>query len=754
MAQEVNPNDHQMVDNMTNECMQYMNISLSTDSNSAIDSQVMSSLSAMMSSIKEETPDFAVVKDTLDGHNNDTNTDNIAMNKDSEDNTHINGNYEEEKEDAIDNCNNDNSNVININEMVENTNEVVSIQTDIKDTTEATVEAISLQNDELLNEIKIVKSLVNLLENYRNLLNCCLNSCDNCSQNQEISVKFTNLETNYSKDLIFAKELIINSSFHEKTKRLFANRRRNKKYKKTTETKLIDEYISNDDNNDVVIETLDSDCDPISDVVDGDNGVLRRNRKVVKKVTKRGPKKKKRGRGRPPKSSYTQQQSFNSFSGNLIEEIDEIIDNFDEIDEVVEETNDNTYNPKKTNTKPTKTPQKRGPKKGFKRGVTKAIKPKRNKYEKLYKCDVCDYTHRKLPNLESHKNKVHLNIRPFKCDKCDKSFTGKPFLDKHRRFHQENYHYCDWTDCTFKTKYMNNLKEHRMRHEKDRQFRCAWPGCGALFYNNRDLTQHMKSHEEQRDYRCDWPGCEATFKRHTYLSRHKQLHINPDTAFPCNWPGCEKSFNTRKKLENHSATHTKQLQANTQTFPEGAPSVTQCVLPIATPTTSSQMLSPRKPQINATSVQLLAARSIAQAAVMNVNNGLQSNQSHESMVPTTANSNILHQHHHNHHQSHQSHHNQMSPQQQQHQQHHQQQQQQHHQQQQQQHHHQMHHQQHHHQLQQQHILRAGPPTPSISPLTQYPTDLSQQRPLPHSATTAQLSSNPWLLNSFINRQNI
>lgn len=169
------------------------------------------------------------------------------------------------------------------------------------------------------------------------------------------------------------------------------------------------------------------------------------------------------------------------------------------------------------------------------------------------------------PTLEAHKNKVHLNIRPYKCDKCDKSFTGKPFLDKHRRFHNESdssYHYCDWTDCKFRTKYMNNLKEHRLRHERDRQFRCAWPGCGQSFYNNRDMTQHMKSHEDQRTYRCDWPGCESTFKRHTYLSRHKRLHMNSDDAFPCVWPGCGKAFNTKKKLANHSTLHKKQLEDN------------------------------------------------------------------------------------------------------------------------------------------------------------------------------------------------
>ena len=200
----------------------------------------------------------------------------------------------------------------------------------------------------------------------------------------------------------------------------------------------------------------------------------------------------------------------------------------------------------------------------------------KKRYDKLYKCDFCEYTHRKPPNLEAHKNKVHLNIRPYKCDKCEKSFTGKPFLDKHRRFHNESdssYHYCDWTDCKFRTKYMNNLKEHRLRHERDRQFRCAWPGCGQSFYNNRDMTQHMKSHEDQRTYRCDWPGCESTFKRHTYLSRHKRLHINSDDAFPCVWPGCGKAFNTKKKLANHSTLHKKQLEENVQQMVRNIPNI-------------------------------------------------------------------------------------------------------------------------------------------------------------------------------------
>ena len=209
-----------------------------------------------------------------------------------------------------------------------------------------------------------------------------------------------------------------------------------------------------------------------------------------------------------------------------------------------------------------------------------------DKSRKLYKCDSCDYTHRKLPNLESHKNKVHLQIRPFKCDKCEKDFTGKPVLDKHKRkVHNESdsvYHHCDWNGCEFKTKYWNNLKEHKLRHTGDRTFKCCWPGCEKSFYNNKELTQHMTSHEDNKDFRCDWPGCGACFKRAVYLGRHKLLHTSPDTAHPCVWPGCGKSFNTKKKLGKHMAVHKKTvspLPGNSVSRPVGRPVTLQNMPP-------------------------------------------------------------------------------------------------------------------------------------------------------------------------------
>jgi hypothetical protein len=354
---------------------------------------------------KDITEDNGDDNEDINDHNNtaddihNTSEDNEVMSGDNEITDDNNNNTAEDvdnDEDIADNCSD--------KEVTDQSTPASTTPTTETATLAAEVDTISVQNGELSHEIKFVQNLINLLENYRNLLNCCLTNCSNCSQDQELSVKFQDLELDYIRDLNFAKELIFDNiqSFESKMRRLFTKRTKSSPVKKseTTESKYeyIDAYLGTDsDDNDSDgaggRQSPDSDYEPtvedlVEDPADAKVGPAIAPRRVGR--PKRAAKRRGRPkgtqsttgakRGRKPKSatnrSFTDYQSIGySFSDNLIEEIDEIIDNFDDTDASEDGIDDSdvAYNPKKSvstaSVKPTvKVGAKRGPKK-LKKGL-------------------------------------------------------------------------------------------------------------------------------------------------------------------------------------------------------------------------------------------------------------------------------------------------------------------------------------------------------------------------------------------------
>ncbi len=146
----------------------------------------------------------------------------------------------------------------------------------------------------------------------------------------------------------------------------------------------------------------------------------------------------------------------------------------------------------------------------------KAVESKAKKIKgiKGYYCDYCDYHNINFNRVESHINKSHLFVRPFNCNKCELSFTGKHLLSGHLKLQHSNVkYYCDYNECKFETINYNSLKEHRLRHIGDKQFKCLWPSCERRFVTKSELIGHNKRvHNDIRSFRCDWPACDSAFK--------------------------------------------------------------------------------------------------------------------------------------------------------------------------------------------------------------------------------------------------
>ena len=54
-----------------------------------------------------------------------------------------------------------------------------------------------------------------------------------------------------------------------------------------------------------------------------------------------------------------------------------------------------------------------------------------NKYDKNYKCSLCNKTYGQNKDLKNHVEGVHLKTRSFQCEVCEETFNFKASLRKH-----------------------------------------------------------------------------------------------------------------------------------------------------------------------------------------------------------------------------------------------------------------------------------------------------------------------------------
>ncbi|XP_042196294.1 zinc finger protein 507 isoform X2 [Callorhinchus milii] len=95
--------------------------------------------------------------------------------------------------------------------------------------------------------------------------------------------------------------------------------------------------------------------------------------------------------------------------------------------------------------------------------------------QKLYKCDVCDYTSSTYVGVRNHR-RIHSSDKPYRCSNCD-----------------------------FATTNMNSLKCHMRRHPQEQQavqlldqYRCSL--CGYVCSHPPSLKSHMWKHASDQNY--------------------------------------------------------------------------------------------------------------------------------------------------------------------------------------------------------------------------------------------------------------
>ena len=207
---------------------------------------------------------------------------------------------------------------------------------------------------------------------------------------------------------------------------------------------------------------------------------------------------------------------------------------------------------------------------GFVAGSTILLKQhaKKNHNLSVYKCDECKFTTPKRSNLSSHKNSVHLGIKPHKCDHCSYA-TGHPSnLKAHMRTHggaKSKTFECLTCDKSFSKRW--NLEVHKKRvHDREANFaeevktskedeiqipnaEVKQENCDALplpeqngvkpyktdrsyaIGHSSNLKAHMRTHgrAKRKMYKCH--VCDKSFKKRWNLEEHKKNVHHKEVKF-------------------------------------------------------------------------------------------------------------------------------------------------------------------------------------------------------------------------------
>nr|XP_026484069.1 zinc finger protein 26-like [Vanessa tameamea] len=166
-------------------------------------------------------------------------------------------------------------------------------------------------------------------------------------------------------------------------------------------------------------------------------------------------------------------------------------------------------------------------------------------------CSLCD---KKFLNI--HNFKVHINrcgITGYKperyvCDICNKCYSSKNGL----RSHLKTDHgfgkvlSCSW--CNKKFDAISRLKDHIVKHTKERNFHCNL--CDGQFVTYPALVYHIRLHTGERPFPCDL--CDESFLSASRRMEHKKRkHIGPTKACTL----CHMKFITSHQLSKHFQRH-------------------------------------------------------------------------------------------------------------------------------------------------------------------------------------------------------
>lgn len=212
-----------------------------------------------------------------------------------------------------------------------------------------------------------------------------------------------------------------------------------------------------------------------------------------------------------------------------------------------------------------------------------------DKREVLYVCDQCGKEFAGQKWLENHVENVHIsNSKMYSCDSpgCMYQSKFRCVMEDHKRRHNKTKEFkCIWENCESEFVTRRDMIAHvNFYHKGIKNFSCNWPNCKSSFKDSNRLRHHYFTHTGERPYKCDFPGCFSSFKQLPHLNKHKRIHNSPANdsktrkfiendneiekkikldesndgiqLYHCFFGDCEHVFTSSEELNEHSLQHT------------------------------------------------------------------------------------------------------------------------------------------------------------------------------------------------------
>ena len=147
----------------------------------------------------------------------------------------------------------------------------------------------------------------------------------------------------------------------------------------------------------------------------------------------------------------------------------------------------------------------------------------------VFKCNFndCEYESNSKYYIRNHVIR-HRKDRTFVCKLCDNNFDSKLSLIEHRigvhNIDENRLFKCNFSECQYKTTIRQSFELHSITHQTERTVSCDVDGCHMTFKSEYSMKVHRKAVHKPKEFACDWPGCEARSKSRKYMKTHLLRH--------------------------------------------------------------------------------------------------------------------------------------------------------------------------------------------------------------------------------------
>lgn len=184
----------------------------------------------------------------------------------------------------------------------------------------------------------------------------------------------------------------------------------------------------------------------------------------------------------------------------------------------------------------------------------------RREAEKIFECDNCNFTTRKLNLLSSHIIETHPEVKHC-CSACGYFYRSQYDVELHMdeckgksKKYQEKCSVCNEMFYETSSIQIHQFKVHGIQHPNVKEYKCDFDGCNTTTYTLENFDNHKKMHTREKKFSCD--ECQYTSALYSHLLRHvRSVHrrLKPHLC-----EGCGKSFSSNESLMLHiSRFHTR-----------------------------------------------------------------------------------------------------------------------------------------------------------------------------------------------------